>query len=145
LSRVVVANAYAATLISIESQAEQNFIYTVDLGFPQELFIFADDYSVSNAPHTWIGLYYSKNYSNWQWSGKSNLSSTASTYRNWGKDTIFYTHEQPVRPYCVDFNCAFLAPANTHLLLGMVNPTPGWLSGTTSVSASQYEISTVLS
>jgi hypothetical protein len=130
VSGVVVPNAYTASLISIESQAEQNFINMVDLGFSQELFTGIDDHSVSDTPHTWIGLYYFKNTSSWQWSGKSLISSTAaSTYRNWGKDETFYTREQPVRPYCVDFNCAFLAPANTHILLGMVNPTPGWVSG----------------
>jgi hypothetical protein len=108
----------------------------VDLGFSQEIFTGIDDHSVSNTPHTWIGLYYSKHISSWQWSGKysKNSSSVVSTYRNWGKDTTFYTHKQPVRPYCVDFNCAFLAPANTHLLQGMVNPTPGWISGKLSAT-----------
>ena len=135
VSGVVVPNAYTGSLISIESQAEQNFIYMVDFGFSQELFTGVDDQSVSNTPHTWIGLYYSKHTSSWQWSGKymKNSSTADSTYRNWGKDTTFYTREQPVRPYCVDFNCAFLAPANTHLLIAMVNPTPGWVSGTTAI------------
>ena len=132
VSGAVVPNAYTGSLISIESQAEQNFINMVDLGFSQDLFTGIDDHSVSNTPHTWIGLYYSKHTSSWQWSGKysgENSSSVVSTYRNWGKDTTFYTRKQPVRPYCVDFNCAFLAPANTHLLKGIVNPTPGWISG----------------
>jgi hypothetical protein len=117
VSGTVISNVYTASLISIESQAEQNFIYMVDLGFSQDLFTGVDDYSVSNTPHTWIGLYYSKHTSSWQWSGKysgENFSSAVFTYRNWCKDTTFYTLEQPVRPFCVDFNCAFLAPANTH-------------------------------
>jgi len=133
VSGTVISNVYTASLISIESQAEQNFIYMMDLGFFHELFTGVDDYSVSNTPHTWIGLYYSKHTSSWQWSGKclgENFSSAVFTYRNWDKDTTFYTREQPVRPFCVDFNCAFLAPANTHLLVGIVNPITGWISGT---------------
>ena len=138
VSGTVVSNVYTASLISIESQAEQNFIYMVDLviymvdlGFSQDLFTGVDDYSVSNTPHTWIWLYYSKHTSSWKWSGKysKNSSSAVFTYRNCGKDTTFYTREQPVRPFCVDFNCAFLAPANTHLLVGIVNPISGWISG----------------